>query len=74
MTRQAGWWSAPCACGRCVLANTPSVVFVNGTPLHGVDAARFIASRERGAARISELAERIRTELGLKAQRGDESR
>lgn len=69
-----GWWTAPCECQACILANTPSVAFVNGKALHGVQAVRFIASRERGMSKISEIAERIRAELGLKAQRGDEPR
>lgn len=68
------WWSAPCDCQACMVANTPRVMFVNGTPLHGVHAARFIASRERGMTKISELADRLREELGVKAQRGDTPR
>jgi hypothetical protein len=74
VTHAAGWWSVFCECSQCVLANTPRVHFVNGKPLHGVDAVRFIASRERGMSKISEIAERLRVELGMKAQRGDEPR
>lgn len=71
------WWTAPCDCGPCTLANTQAVVFaakgrVPGKRLHGAEARRFQASRERGLSRISEIAERLRTELGIKAQRGDE--
>jgi hypothetical protein len=73
MSRQAGWWTVPCECGPCLLANTPRVQFV-GRSLHGVDAVRFIASRERGMSKISAIAERLRVELGAKAQRGDEPR
>jgi hypothetical protein len=75
----SAWWTTPCDCPGCTVANTPSVVFpktrqVPFRRLHGVEAARFIGSRERGMAKISELAERLRSELGIKAQRGDEPR
>jgi hypothetical protein len=76
---QPAWWTAPCECAGCTVANTPCVRFAaspgrRGGSLHGAHAVRFIKSRERGMARIGELAQQIRDRLGLKAQRGDEPR
>lgn len=61
----SGWWTAPCDCQSCALANTPRVMFEGGNSWHGVQAAKFIASRERGMASVSELGEWLRQQFGI---------
>ena len=60
------YWTAPCDCPLCVVANTPRVQFPSGKALHGVDAARFIASRARGMTKLSAVAEQLRKDWGIK--------
>jgi hypothetical protein len=69
-----GYWTAPCDCTMCAVANTPSVKYPSGRTLHGRPAAQFLASRARGLTRIGEVVDKIRADLGLRAQRGDEPR
>ena len=65
------YWTAPCACPMCVLANTELVQFAPkyrqpGRQLHGRPAQQFLASRQRGMTAISELGAQLRKDLGIK--------
>ena len=60
------YWTAPCPCQPCVLAHTERVAFPGGRELHGRPAQQFLASRARGMTKLSELAEQLRKDLGIK--------
>ena len=73
--------SVICDCGDCARAGVtrPSVELraTREFPqrwLHGVDLQRFLDEEARGSERVSEIAERLKADFGLRAQWGDEPR